>query len=145
MDDVAIRYLHFLAIMVMSSCLAAEHLLLTREISARRLRRLLLLDSLYGLSALTALGAGLALWLWVGKPASFYTSNPVFHLKLAVFVAIGLLSIYPTLFFIRQRKSGEGVIVVPGSIFWLVRTELVLLALMPLLAVVMARGYGTVL
>ncbi|MDP2380683.1 MAG: DUF2214 family protein, partial [Pseudohongiella sp.] len=30
--------------------------------------------------------AGIVLWLWVGKPAAFYSNNPVFHAKMGLFM-----------------------------------------------------------
>jgi putative membrane protein len=56
---------------------------------------------------------------------------------------VGLLSIYPTIFFIRNRKGNQGELVaVPSAIFWMLRLELLLLAIIPLLAGLMAHGVG---
>lgn len=99
---------------------------------------------MYGFAVLTLLGAGLTLWLGgFGKPTEFYSENPVFHLKLALFVTIGLLSIYPTVFFMKNRKGKpDDIVAVPKVIFWFIRLELLLLFLIPILAGMMAKGIG---
>ena len=88
--------------------------------------------------------AGLTLWFGgYGKPTEFYSQNPIFHLKLSLFVGIGLLSIYPTVFFIKNRKGlPDEKIRLPKSLFWMIRFELILLFLIPILAGMMAKGIG---
>lgn len=102
------------------------------------------IDGVYGLAAVVLLAAGLTLWLGsFGKPAEFYSKNWIFHLKLALFLGIGLLSIYPTVFFLKNRKGNpEEVVTVPSKIFWMLRLEIVLLFIIPLLAGLMARSVG---
>ena len=60
-----------------------------------------------------------------------------------LFLAVGLLSVYPTVFFIRNRKGDANeLVVVPGKIFVMLRLELMLLAIIPFLAGLMAKGIG---
>jgi putative membrane protein len=60
-----------------------------------------------------------------------------------LFVIIGLLSIYPTVFFIKKRKGNPTELVtIPKSIFLMIRLELVLVFTIPLLAGLMAKGIG---
>ena len=94
------------------------------------------------MSAVAVLFIGLVLWLWVGKPAEFYSTNPVFHVKLGLFLVVFLLSLYPTIFFFKNRKSEEEVIQVPKAIVTLLRLEIILLVPIPILATLMARGIG---
>lgn len=140
--DVLIRYLHLFAVIVLAGTLIIENIAINKQISREDLRNLLKVDAAYGLSAALVALMGISLWLWVGKPSSFYTSNPVFHAKLALFVCVGLISIYPTLFFLRQRKAQAEPILVPAGVIRALRIELILLALIPLLAFLMARGVG---
>ncbi|WP_340676605.1 DUF2214 family protein [Paraglaciecola sp.] len=142
MLDILVRYTHFLGIIFLSSALFAEHLLLAREMSKQQLKKLVVIDAIFGASALVVLIAGILLWFYVGKPAEFYSKNGLFHLKVTLFVVMALLSIFPTVFILRQRKSQQDVILVPAYIINIVRTELLLLVLIPLLAVFMAQGYG---
>ena len=79
----------------------------------------------------------------VGKPVAFYSHNPVFHAKLGLFGLIGIVSIYPTIFFARNKKGGPADTVrLPSAVIWSVRLELLLLLAMPLRATLMARGIG---
>jgi len=142
--ELLLRYIHFISIFGIVGTLISEHLLLNSEMTRAEMGRLSRIDAVYGLAALTLLGAGLTLWLGgIGKPTEFYSKNWIFHMKLTCFIAIGLLSIYPTLFFIKNRKGEQTEkIQVPKSIFWLLRMELLLLFVIPLLAGLMSRGVG---
>lgn len=142
--EIIFRYLHFIAIFGIVGTLVSEHLLLKPEITRSEIGRLAKIDAFYGLSALVLLGVGLTLWFGgVGKPAEFYSKNWIFHTKVTCFAAIGLLSIYPTIYFIKNRKGDKNEVVrVPKSIFWLLRLELLLLFIIPLLAGLMSRGVG---
>lgn len=138
-----VRYAHFVLILTMSCAIVGEHLLIAPQLPRRQLQRLFVLDGLYGLSALGIVGVGLWLWLGIGKPAAFYSSNPIFHLKLGLFALLGLLSAGPTIFFFRERKGeADDTVTVPARILWLIRAELLLLLLIPLCAALMAQGIG---
>lgn len=142
MTEILVRYAHFLGIIVFASLLVVEHVLVKDKLSARDLRRILIIDAAYGISALLVLIAGLALWLWVGKPADFYNANPIFHAKLGAFILMAAVSIYPTRFYLKNRKMADGVLDVPRTVVNAIRLESLLLVLIPLMAVFMARGYG---
>lgn len=142
--ELLLRYVHFISIFTIAATLVAEHLLLKKELSRNEISRLARIDGVYGIAALVLLGAGLTLWLGgFGKPAEFYSKNWIFHLKLSLFVCIGLLSIYPTIFFLKNRKGNpEEVVAIPNKIFWMLRLELLLLFIIPLLAGLMAKSVG---
>jgi putative membrane protein len=142
--ELILRYLHFISIFAIVSTLVAEHLLLKKEMTRSELDRIARIDGVYGIAALTLLGAGLTLWLGeFGKPAVFYTKNWIFLTKLTLYIFIGLFSIYPTVFFLKNRKGkAEELLPIPKIIFWLIRLELLLLFIIPLLAGLMARGIG---
>lgn len=140
--DIMIRYLHLLAVIVLAGTLIVENIAIARQISREDLRNLIKVDAVYGLSAAFVVILGVSLWLWVGKPSEFYSGNPVFHAKLGLFVVVGLLSIYPTVFFLRQRKSESALIAVPAGVIRSLRIELAVLAIIPVLAFLMARGVG---
>jgi len=88
--------------------------------------------------------AGLMLWLSVGKPASFYSNNWIFLLNLGLAIAMGLISLPPTVFFLKNRKGDdlEELVTIPTYLIFLVRIELLLLLLIPFCAVLMAKGIG---
>lgn len=107
------------------------------------INRLAKIDLLYGLSAISLVGAGLMLWFMVGKPADFYSYNWIFQLKVGLAILLGLLSLPPTIFFLKNQKGEETeAVVLPGYIKTLVRIELLLLLIIPLCAVLMAQGIG---
>lgn len=142
--ELFLRYVHFISIFVIVGSLAAEFVLLKKTITRGELNRLARIDAAYGIAAITLLVAGLTLWLGgYGKPSFFYSQNWIFHLKLTLFVIIGLLSIYPTVFYLKQRKGDvEEKVTVPAIVHWMLRLELFLLLIIPLLAGLMSRGVG---
>ena len=142
--EIILRYVHFISIFAIVGSLVSEHLLLKKEMTRHELGRLARIDAVYGIAALSLLAAGLTLWLAsLGKPAVFYTKNWIFHTKLTCFILVGLLSIYPTVFFIKNRKGNPDELVkIPSLVFWMLRFELLLLFVIPLLAGLMAKGIG---
>lgn len=139
--DLFVRYFHFLGIFAMFALLTVQHMLLKGQVAAGGMKKIAVIDAAYGAAALVVLLCGLGLWLWVGKPAGFYSHNWVFHTKVTLFVLVGILSIFPTLFILKNRKKTTTVDV-PKYIVMLVRFELLLLCIIPLLAVLMANGVG---
>jgi putative membrane protein len=142
MHEVLVRYVHFLGIIIVSMTLVSEHILLSLDTGAKKFKRLACVDAVFGVSAVVVLTAGLLLWFVVGKPSAFYSHNWIFHTKLTLFGLIGLLSIYPTIFFIRNRNKSIEQVIVPKAVVMVLRLELVLLLIIPLLAVLMAHGFG---
>lgn len=142
--EILLRYLHFISIFIIVATLVSEHLLLKKELTRAEINRLSRIDALYGMAALVLLTVGLTLWFsGVGKPSVYYSKNWIFHTKLTFFVMVGLFSIYPTVFFLKHRKGDpEERIRVPNTVFWLLRLELLLIFIIPLLAGLMARGIG---
>lgn len=140
MTEIIFRYIHFIGIMSLSATLVMQHLLLSSEVTKKELKKIAFIDIIYGISAVLTLVAGLVLLLGIGREVSFYMTNGIFHIKLTLFVLVLLLSIYPTLFFIRKKKSNEEIIKMPKVIIMLIRMELLLTFIIPLLGVLIARG-----
>jgi putative membrane protein len=142
--EILLRYIHFVSIFAIVSTIVSEHLLLKKQMTRSEIARIAKIDAVYGIAALTLLIAGLTLWLGsFGKPSVYYTRNWIFHIKLTLFLCVGLLSISPTIFFIKQRKGNpDETINVPASVFLMLRIELLLLFIIPLLAGLMSRGVG---
>ncbi|MEO8473252.1 MAG: DUF2214 family protein [Chryseolinea sp.] len=142
--EISLRYVHFLCIFAIVGTLVSEHMLLKKTLSRQEIGRLARIDSIYGIAALLLICAGLTLWLGgVGKPSYFYSKNWIFHTKITLFVTIGLLSIWPTVFFIKNRKGNpQELVPVPSSVSMMLRIELLLLVIIPLLAGLMAHGVG---
>jgi len=142
-DDLIIRYLHFVSMFILVAAVLGQHLILRGTVTRAIVGKAQKLDIAYAISVIVVLGTGLLQWLVVGKPADFYSSNPVFHTKLTLFLVIGLVSIYPSVYLGKNRKGDpDELVTIPPGIIWSVRVELLLLFLMPLLATLMARGIG---
>ncbi|MDR7132180.1 putative membrane protein [Algoriphagus sp. 4150] len=143
--EILLRYLHFISIFAIVGSLVSEHLLLKPTMMRKEIKRIATIDGVYGMAALTLLAVGLTLWLGeYGKPSGFYTHNFIFHIKITLFATIGILSIYPTVFFIKNGKGDpEEAVSIPKAIVMLLRMELLLLFIIPLLAGLMARGIGS--
>lgn len=141
--DVLVRYIHFLSIIILGGTLIVQNLLIAKSLKRRELMRMSTVDLVFGLSALSTLTAGLMMWFYFGKGAAFYMKNPVFHSKLGLFLIVGLISILPTMFFLKHRKGDQNqTVAVPDLVVWIVRSELALALVIPLFAVLMAKGIG---
>ena len=144
--DALLAYAHFIAIFALASVIVGELLLLRKTLPADLFARLRNLDRWYGIVAGLVIVTGLLRLSFGLKGAAFYTHNPVFWTKMALFVAVGLISIVPTLAYLRwpKRASPDGSIVLDdaefGRIRGLVLLQLALFVFIPLCAVFMARG-----
>lgn len=139
------RYLHFIGVFAIVGAIVAEQFMVTPCMTRKQVGRVARVDAIYGFGALIVLIAGFMLWFGLGKPASFYSKNWIFHAKLTLFIVMGLLSTYPTIFFIKNRKgeNPDEALQIPKSIFVLLRMELILLLIIPLLATLMSLGIGS--
>ncbi len=134
---------HHLLVFSLVAVLVSELVLLAGAVDAARLRQLGQLDGAYGALAGLVLVAGGLRVVYGIKGWAFYSAQPFFWAKLAVFLLIGLLSIVPTLRLLRWRRQRH----LPAAAErqdlrrWL-WAEVALLPLLPVLAVLMARGLG---
>lgn len=138
------RYVHFIAVFAIVGAIFSQQFLISKSMSRLEIKRIAKIDAIYGLGALLVLVAGLTLWFWVGKPASIYSRNWLFHSKLTLFIFLGILSIYPTIFFLKNRKGQDldTNIEVPRSVILLLRLELIILLIIPALASFASLGFG---
>ena len=147
--DATLAVLHYVSIFLLIVLLAAEAVVCKPEfINAAIVRRLGLYDFLYFGFAMAALATGLARVFFGVKGAAFYAGNYFFWAKIATFVLIALLSIPPTLAYARWRKrlkQDANALPAPEEVTrarkWVMR-EAHVLVLLPIFAVLMARGYG---
>lgn len=143
-----VAYLHYLSMIFIGAFLTAELILCRPGLSAAHVRLLPRLDIGYFTAALVALATGVLRVFFYAKGWPFYVSNPIFWVKMALYVAVALISISPTIHFIRWGRAlgtGSTPMPAPGDIARirrLVHLEVGLLALIPLMAVLMARGIG---
>lgn len=147
--EALLAYAHILAILMAATFLASETALCRKEwMSAAVVERLARLDLLYGISAALVLATGLARTWWGIKGAAWYWSQPLLHAKVTLFVVVGLMSIVPTVRFLRWRRALRASGALPGDeevrgTRRIVMVEAHLIAVIPLLAVFLARGVGT--
>jgi len=141
--DILIRYFHFLGIFVIFAAVLGQHLLLRGTVTRAIIAKAQRFDLAYAVAVIIVLGTGLLQWFSGSKPAVFYSSNPVFHTKFTLFLVIGLVSIYPSVYMGKQKKGDPTELVtIPKGLVHSIRIELLLLVAMPLLAVIMAKGLG---
>ena len=98
-------FLHHVAAFSLVAALAVEFIVIRDELNPRTARRLALADLVLGVSAGVLLVAGLLRVFYFEKGPAFYFSNGAFVAKLVLFFAVALLSIYPTLRFLRWRRE----------------------------------------
>ena len=106
MLDLILAILHHIAVFGLVATLAMEGVML--RAAAVDVGRLVKLDARFGMTAMLVLVIGVSRVIWGGKGWVFYEENPFFWGKMACFAAIGLVSILPTLLFIRWRKAAAG-------------------------------------
>jgi putative membrane protein len=146
--EAAIAYLHFASAFLVTAFLVTELFFCIRGLQPAQVKTLVRVDLYYLIAAAAALVTGALRVFVVGKGAGFYLSNPVFYIKLALFLAVGLISILPTLQFMRWNRSlGSIHPAAPrerdiGLARRYIALELLLLSFIPLMAVLMARGIG---
>lgn len=150
MADAIAAYLHYLSIFLLFALLVLEHRLFKLPLDLDRARSLMRIDIAYGITASLVLATGLARVLWFGKGSAYYLHNSLFHAKVGLFVLVALLSTFPTVVFLGWRnsvKAGQVPVLSPSTGRLLVialRAELTLLLVLPLLGVLMARGFGVI-
>jgi len=145
---ILLPYLHILSIMVLMGSLITEHLMLKPSILKTQINTVAVVDLIYGIAAGLVLITGLLRWFVWGKGADYYLSNPLFHIKITLFLIVGIMSIWPTRKILKWRKEikrGNTLELTEKQMkgtLMLIRIELLLVALIPLFAVMVARGYG---
>lgn len=141
-----LTYSHYLSIIILVATVFAEQFFVKRQIKKTELFRLVIIDGIYGLSSILVVTTGLLRVFFFAKGGDYYFSNRIFLLKFSLFIVVGLLSILPTITFLKLRKKIKkddlNEIELPHfrAILVSVRLELILLLIIPLLAILMANG-----
>lgn len=141
-------WLHLLSAGVAAGLLLTEYWLCRRNIDRPQARLLGTVDLGYFLALIASLATGLARTLYFGQDPAYYADNRLFWLKISIFVAIGLMAIGPTLQYIRwNREARTAPTFTPLTReVERVRTSIAfglgLWLILPLIAALIARGYG---
>ena len=105
-------------------------------------------DAVYGVAAVAVVVTGVLRVIYGAKGYAFYVHNPIFHIKIGLFILVGLMSIVPTINILRWKKQGKTLpdfVPTPSEIAktrrW-VMVESHLIIFIQLAAVLMARGIG---
>jgi putative membrane protein len=142
-----IAFLHFIAGFTVVFTLVYERISFKQQLSITTARQIQKADLIYGISAALVLIIGFLRVFFFEKGSAYYFSNPYFHLKLTLFLIVGLLSIYPTIRFLKWKKfieSGNVVVLEDKEykrIKLLLNLEVIGLIAMLAAASFMAKGY----
>ncbi len=106
MLDLGLAIVHHITVFGLVALLAMEWVMLRdATVDPARLTKV---DAGYGLVAGLAVVIGICRVFWGGKGWAFYEANPFFWAKMGLFVLMALVSIGPTLLFIRWRRAAAG-------------------------------------
>ena len=140
--------LHHIAAFTVAACLVYEFVAYRQNLTVAEARNIQRVDLAYGIAAGLVLVVGFLRVYFFEKGSLYYFSNHIFWTKIVLFVIVGLLSIYPTIRYIKwnptlaANKSPE----IPNAeyknirlLLWL---EMIGLILILFAAPAMARGIG---
>jgi putative membrane protein len=146
--EALLAYAHLLAILTLVVFISSEAALCRPEwMNAKVVERLGRVDMIYGIASGAVLLTGIARTWWGIKGTPWYWGNGLLHLKLALFIGVGLMSIKPTLMFRQWAKQlkADGSLPAEAAVRtarkW-VMVQAHVIAVIPLVAVFLARGAG---
>ena len=146
--DATLAYLHYTAIFILFAFLSIEVMFLKRTLDAATVRLLGKIDLWYGGAAVAVLITGFLRLVYGAKGADFYLQSWPVYVKVGLFLLVGIISVTPTLAFVRWRRylDHDAAWQVPTDelrrMRRLVMVEVHLAASIPVFAVIMARGLG---
>ena len=143
MNDLLWAIAHHLLAFGIFGLLFAEFVALRGALNETQIRRIAALDLAYGVLALLLVVIGFLRANLAAKGWHYYAHNAFFWAKIATFALVGLLSVPPTIAYIRWRRAdgppGDAQVRQVRRLLW---AEVILFALLPAFAAAMARGYG---
>lgn len=143
-------FFHHCAAFLMVAAVAHQWLALKSEVTEGAIRRLAVVDAIYGLSATLVLIIGFVRVYMYEKGAAYYWSSSPFILKLVIFALVAAISFYPTYTFLKWRRAmAAGKFTLPNGetierIRFLKSLELVGIVFILLCASLIARGVGMI-
>jgi len=141
-------FLHHLFAFTLVACVVYEFIAYRKGMTTDEARRIQRADLAYGISAGLLLVIGVLRVFYFEKGVNFYIHSPFFWLKMNTFLIVGLLSIDPTIRYLRWNKTLKENKAPEISDNEFKRTRLVLslevigLAIILFAAAMMARGIG---
>lgn len=140
--------LHHLFAFALVASVVYEFIAYRKGLTLEEARRIQRADLVYGISAGVLLVVGLLRVYFFEKGPVFYNQNPFFWVKMVAFVIVGLLSIDPTIRYLKWNKTVKENQAPEISDTEFKRTRLLLtlevigLAVIMFAAAFMARGIG---
>lgn len=143
MLDLGLAIAHHLLVFSLFGVLFSELIVVRRGLDPAAVARLASVDLWYGLLAGLIILVGFVRATFAAKGWAYYSHNGFFWGKIGLFAVIGLLSLPPTLAYLRWKKAA----VAPddaqvATVRRYLHAELVLFAPLLACAAAMARGYG---
>lgn len=141
-------FLHHLMAFALVAAVVYEFIAYRKGLTIEEARRIQRADLMYGISAGFLLIVGLLRVFYFEKGPAFYSNNPFFWLKMNAFLVVGLLSIDPTIRYLRWNKILKQNVApeIPDKEYKRTRLTLTLevigLAVILFAAALMARGIG---
>jgi len=148
MTTAFMAFLHHIFAFTLVASLVYEFIAFHKEMSVEEARRIQRVDLVFGISAGLLLVIGLLRVFFFEKGVNFYINSPFFWVKMTAFLIVGLISIDPTIRYIRWNKSlsenkppeiSDGEYRRTRLILWL---EVIGIVVILLAAPMMARGVG---
>jgi putative membrane protein len=143
MLDLTLAIAHHLLVFSLFGIVFTEFFALRPGLSSDAVARLARVDLMYGILAGLIILIGFSRAIFAAKGWHYYSHNGFFWAKIGTFAVIGLLSIPPTLAFLRWRRTGT----TPNDqdikrVRFYLHLELALFVPLLAFAAAMARGYG---
>jgi len=148
MASALFAFFHHLCAFTLTACLIYEFIAYCKELTLAEARRMQRVDLVYGISAGLLLVFGLLRVFFFEKGVNFYVQSPFFWVKMGAFAIIGILSIDPTIRYIRWNEAirenavpeiSETVYKRTRLLLWLEMAGIIVILLA---APMMARGVG---
>jgi len=141
-------FLHHLAAFTLFASLVIEFIFIKDELTLKSARTIQRADMAFGIAAGIVIIIGFLRVFYFEKGSYYYFHSTPFTIKMAAFIIVGLLSIFPTMEFLswsRSLKAGQ--LPVPDAhkirvIRILIHLELVGVVVIILGAALMAKGVG---
>ncbi|MFN8831671.1 MAG: DUF2214 family protein [Labrys sp. (in: a-proteobacteria)] len=146
--DFLLAATHHLLVLLLVTLIAMEFALVRTGMTERQARLVAKVDGYYGLVSVLVLIAGICRVMFGANGYEYYVANTMFWLKMASFVVMGLLSLPPTLAFLRWRRAMDRAEMTdpPAAEVVTVRrwmlAEVHVLAVIAVFAAALGRSYG---
>ena len=145
-----VAYIHYLGIILCFGALIFERITLKKNLSKNETIYIIIADLIYGIAGLAILITGILRVKYFGQGGDFYTSNPIFWIKVSLFIIVGLISLYPTTTYVLWAipLSKNKLPIISENLVkrfkLIIVAELVGFAVIPFFATLMSRGIGLV-